>query len=121
LQDHAVIPEQRTAVPVEWDDVRAQLQRLANTLRPTEPGGVSTLGSLVHTTADNLRVQGAAIRDSIIKLSETLSARGYHKVPIFHRLQNLPFLVSALQTAPTSSRTQPKPGVGDGVVCQQPR
>ncbi|MBB5168318.1 virulence factor Mce family protein [Mycobacterium sp. AZCC_0083] len=97
LENHAVIPEQRTAVPVEWDDVRAQLQRLANTLQPTEPGGVSTLGSLVHTTADNLRGQGATIRDSIIKLSQTLSALGDHSGDIFSSVKNLSALVSALQ------------------------
>lgn len=56
----AVIPRERTAVPVEWDDVRTQLQRLTEMLQPTEPGGTSTLGSLVNTAADNLRVVGRA-------------------------------------------------------------
>jgi phospholipid/cholesterol/gamma-HCH transport system substrate-binding protein len=97
LQDHGVIPQQRTAVPVEWDDVRTQLQRLANTLQPTQPDGASTLGSLVHTTADNLRGQGAAIRDSIIKLSQAMSALGDHSGDIFGSVKNLSALVSALQ------------------------
>jgi phospholipid/cholesterol/gamma-HCH transport system substrate-binding protein len=97
LQPGAIIPEQRTAVPVEWDDVRTQLQRFADTLLPTQPGGVSTLGSLVHTTADNLRGQGAAIRDSIIKLSEAISALGDHSADTFSTVKNLSILVSALQ------------------------
>jgi phospholipid/cholesterol/gamma-HCH transport system substrate-binding protein len=97
LADRAVIPQQRTAVPVEWDDVRTQLQRLANMLQPTQQGGMSTLGSLVHTTADNLRGQGAAIRDSIIKLSQALSALGDHSGDIFSSVRNLSVLVSALQ------------------------
>ena len=97
LQRDAVIPEQRTAVPVEWDDVRTQLQRLADTLQPTQPGGVSTLGSLIHTTAGNLRGQGAAIRDAIIKLSQTISALGDHSGDIFGSVKNLSVLVSALQ------------------------
>ena len=97
LQDHAVISQQRTAVPVEWDDVRIQLQRLAGTLQPTQPDGVSTLGSLIHTTADNLRGQGAAIRDSIIKLSQATSALGDHSGDIFGSVKNLSVLVSALQ------------------------
>jgi phospholipid/cholesterol/gamma-HCH transport system substrate-binding protein len=79
LQSGAVIPQQRTAVPVEWDEVRAQLQRLADTLQPTQPGGVSTLGSLIHTTADNLRGQGTAIRDAIIKLSQAISILNDHR------------------------------------------
>jgi phospholipid/cholesterol/gamma-HCH transport system substrate-binding protein len=32
MPDDAVIPQERTAVPVEWDQVRAQLEKLANTL-----------------------------------------------------------------------------------------
>ena len=97
LQDRAVIPQQRTAVPVEWDDVRDQLQRLAHTLQPTQPGGVSTLGSLIHTTADNLRGQGTAIREAIIKLSQAVSALGDHSGDIFGSVRNLSALVSALQ------------------------
>jgi phospholipid/cholesterol/gamma-HCH transport system substrate-binding protein len=97
LQNDAVIPQERTAVPVEWDDVRAQLVRLADMLQPTEPGGMSTLGSLVHTTAENLRGQGGAIRDSIIKLAQALSALGDHSGDIFSSVKNLSVLVSALQ------------------------
>ncbi|MGE0214771.1 MCE family protein [Mycolicibacterium sp.] len=97
LQDGAVIGEQRTAVPVEWDEVRTQLQRLATTLEPTEPGGVSTMGALVHTTAENLRGQGAAIRTSILHLSQAISALGDHSGDIFTSVKNLSILVSALQ------------------------
>jgi phospholipid/cholesterol/gamma-HCH transport system substrate-binding protein len=99
MANQAVIPEERTAVPVEWDDVRTQLQRLADTLKPTQPGGVSTLGSLVSTTADNLRGQGATIRDAIVKLSQAISALGDHSGDIFSTVKNLSVLVSALQTS----------------------
>jgi phospholipid/cholesterol/gamma-HCH transport system substrate-binding protein len=96
LQDGAEIPENRTAVPVEWDDVRDQLQRLNELLQPTKPGGVSTLGELINTAADNLRGQGATIRDTVIKLSQTLSALGDHSKDIFGTFKNLSTLVSAL-------------------------
>jgi len=55
MSSGAVIPQQRTAVPVEFDDLRKQLEKLTKTLQPTEPGGVSTLGALVNTAAENLR------------------------------------------------------------------
>ena len=42
MQPNAVIPQDRTAVPVEWDDFRQQLEKLTDTLQPTQPGGVST-------------------------------------------------------------------------------
>jgi phospholipid/cholesterol/gamma-HCH transport system substrate-binding protein len=97
MKGDAVIPRERTAVPVEWDDVRQQLQKLSETLQPTEPGGVSTLGSLINTAADNLRGQGANIRDTIIKLSQAFSALGDHSTDIFSTIKNLAILVSALQ------------------------
>jgi phospholipid/cholesterol/gamma-HCH transport system substrate-binding protein len=97
LQSGAVIPQDRTAVPVEWDDLRAQLQKLSDALQPTEPGGISPLGQLINTAADNLRGQGASIRDAIIKLSQTLSALGDHSNDIFTTLKNLSTLVSALR------------------------
>lgn len=97
LSDGAVIPQNRTAVPVEWDDVRAQLERLTDMLQPTRPGGVSTLGALVNTAADNLRGQGPSIRDSVIKLSQTVSALGDHSKDIFGSIKNLSILVSALR------------------------
>jgi phospholipid/cholesterol/gamma-HCH transport system substrate-binding protein len=97
LQGSAVIPRGRTAVPMEWDDFRDQLEKLTRTLAPTEKGGVSTLGALVNTTADNLRGQGANIRDAIIKLSQALSALGDHSGDTFGSVKNLATLVSALQ------------------------
>ena len=92
----AVIPQDRTAVPVEWDDFRDQLQRLTDLLKPTEPGGVSALGSFINTAADNLRGQGGSIRDTIIKLSQTLSALGDHSDDIFGTFKNLSTVVTAL-------------------------
>lgn len=97
LGDGAVIPEDRTAVPMEWDDFRIQLQKLTEMLAPTKPGGVSTLGALVDTAADNLRGQGANIRDAIIKFSQAVSALGDHSADTFTSVKNLAKLVSALQ------------------------
>ncbi|MET0705077.1 MAG: MCE family protein [Mycobacterium sp.] len=99
MEDHVVIPQERTAVPVEYDDFREQLERLTNTLQPTEPGGVSTLGAVVNTTADNLRGQGADIRNTIIQLSQAFSALGDHSTDIFSTVKNLSILVSALQSS----------------------
>lgn len=60
------------------------------------PGGVSTLGALINTAADNLRGQGATIRDTIIKLSQAISALGDHSKDIFSTVTNLSTLVTAL-------------------------
>ncbi len=99
MQDHAVIPQERTAVPVEWDDLRVNLEKLAKTLQPTEPGGVSTLGGFVNTAADNLRGQGQDIRDSLTKLSRAVSTLGDHREDLFSTIKNLSILVSALESS----------------------
>lgn len=92
----AVIPQDHTAVPIEWDEVRAQLERLTDMLQPTAPGGVSTLGALINTAAGNLRGQGATIRDTVIKLSQAVSVLDDHRNDIFGTVKNLSVLVSAL-------------------------
>ena len=99
MQNNAVIPNERTAVPVEWDDFRAQLDTLTQTLQPTEPGGVAPLGAFINTAADNLRGEGANIRDAIIKLSRAISALSDHSTDIFGSVEDLSILVSALQSS----------------------
>ena len=99
MRSGAVIPQNRTAVPVEFDDLREQLEKLTQTLQPTQPGGVSTLGEFVNTTADNLRGQGAKIRQMLIELSQALSTLGDHSNDLFGTLKNLSVLVKALHSS----------------------
>jgi len=96
LADGAVIPQDRTAVPVEFDDLRQQLEKLSQSLQPTQPDGTSPLGEVINTAADNLRGQGTRIRDTIIRLSQAISALGDHSNDIFSTVKNLSTLVSAL-------------------------
>ncbi len=97
LARDAVIPQQRTAVPVEWDDFRIQLRKLTETLQPTKPGGVSSLGAFIDTAADNLRGQGEYIHKTVIEVSQVLSALGDHSGDLFGTFNNLSLLVHALQ------------------------
>ena len=92
----AVIGEDHTAVPVEFDDFRAQLERLSKTLQPTQPGGVSTLGAFVNSRL-TICAARSHIRDAIIKLSQAVSALGDHSDDTFATVKNLATLVSALQ------------------------
>ncbi|MEB3071667.1 MCE family protein [[Mycobacterium] vasticus] len=105
MQDGAVIPQERTAVPVEWDDFRRQLEKLTTSLQPDQPGGVSSLGAFVKTTADNLRGNGGDIRDAIIKMSQAFSAMGDHSDDLFSSVKNLSIVVSALQDSTDVVRT----------------
>ncbi|BBX92337.1 Mce family protein Mce3D [Mycolicibacterium boenickei] len=99
LADGATIPRERTAVPVEWDDLRQQLEKLTDSLQPTTPGGPSAVGEFVNSAADNLRGQGDTARDTVIKLSQAVSALGDHSTDIFSTVRNLQLLVSALSSS----------------------
>jgi phospholipid/cholesterol/gamma-HCH transport system substrate-binding protein len=99
MADNAVIKREHTAVPVEWDDLREQLQRLTETLQPTQPGGVSTLGLAINTAADNLRGQGANIHDTVVKLAQAFSALGDHSTDLFSTVKNISIVVSALRSS----------------------
>lgn len=99
LSPGASIPLSRTAVPVEWDDFRKQLEKLTDSLQPTSPGGVNSVGEFVNSVADNLRGEGDTARDTVIKLSAAISALGDHADDIFSTVRNLQLLVSALYSS----------------------
>ncbi len=99
LSAGASIPLNRTAVPVEWDDFRKQLEKLTDALQPTSPGGVNSVGEFINSAADNVRGQGDTAHDTIIKLSEAISALGDHADDIFSTVRNLQLLVSALYSS----------------------
>ena len=99
LSPGASIPLTRTAVPVEWDDFRKQLEKLTEALQPTSPGGVNSVGEFINSAADNIRGQGDTARDTVIKLSQAISALGDHADDIFSTVRNLRLLVSALYSS----------------------
>jgi phospholipid/cholesterol/gamma-HCH transport system substrate-binding protein len=99
LSPGASIPLTRTAVPVEWDDFRKQLEKLTEALQPTTPGGVNSVGEFIDSAANNVRGQGDTARDTVIKLSQAISALGDHADDIFSTVRNLQLLVSALYSS----------------------
>ena len=99
LSAGASIPLTRTAVPVEWDDFRKQLEKLTDALQPTSPGGVNSVGEFINSAADNVRGKGDTARDTVLKLSESISALGDHADDIFSTVRNLQLLVSALYSS----------------------
>ncbi len=111
LADGGTIPKDRTAVPVEWDDLRQQLEKLTDSLQPTTPGGPSPVGEFINSAAANLRGEGDTARDTVIKLSQAVSALGDHSTDIFSTVRNLQLLVSALSSSSdllaASTRTWP--------------
>ena len=70
MDDGAVIPADRTAVPVEWDEVKTQLMRLATELGPRSDVSGTSVSRFIDSAADALdNGNGEKLRDTLAQLS----------------------------------------------------
>lgn len=99
LADGATIPLARTAVPVEWDQVKEQITRLAAALGPNGANRHGALGRLVQVGADNLRANGPALNDTIRQLSRAMRVLADNKGNLFQTVANLRIFVDALSSS----------------------
>ncbi|MEB3983565.1 virulence factor Mce family protein [Mycobacterium sp. 663a-19] len=74
LKDGAVIPIERTQVPVEWDQLRDSINGILRQLGPTPQQPEGPFGELIESAADNLAGKGKQIHDTLYSLSEALTA-----------------------------------------------
>jgi virulence factor Mce-like protein len=65
IADHATIPVDRTATPVELDELYDSLNKLTAALGPTGANAKGALTDLLDTGANNLRGNGTALNDTI--------------------------------------------------------
>ncbi|ANI38773.1 virulence factor mce family protein [Mycolicibacterium vaccae ATCC 25954] len=99
LADHAVIPAERTAVPVEWDDVKDQLTQLAAHLGPQSAGMQGPLSTAINQAATTFEGNGQSFRDAIRELSQTAGRLGDSRFDLVGTVKNLRTLVDALSTS----------------------
>src|SRR5262249_23696337 len=71
MSDGATIPQDRTPAPVEWDEIKTQLARLATDLGPK--GGVSqtSVSRFIDSAANAMNGNGTKLRDTLAQLSQT--------------------------------------------------
>jgi virulence factor Mce-like protein len=69
MPDGAVIPVERTAVPVEWDEVKAQLMRLATDLGPRSGVAGTSVSRFINSAADAMHGNGDKLRRTLAELS----------------------------------------------------
>lgn len=96
LPDDATIPLSRTAAPLEWDEIKAQVSQLAAVLGPRPGEKTGPLGEILDVSARNLDGQGGALRASLKELAgafDTLSRGG---ADLFTVVKNLDTFVKAL-------------------------
>jgi len=69
MADGATIPLERTAVPVEWDEVKTQLTKLSEELGPDGDLSSSSLGRFIDSAATAMDGNGDKLRDTLHQLS----------------------------------------------------
>ncbi len=101
LADGAEIGEDRTAVPVEWDEIKEQLTRLATELGPDSGVSGTSLGRFINSTADAMAGNGDRLRETITQLSDVGRILGEGSGNIVDVIKNLQVFVTALRDSNT--------------------
>ncbi|MGN2641888.1 MCE family protein [Nocardia takedensis] len=99
LEDDSTIPIERTAVPVEWDDIKAELSKLATALGPVGEDQQGSFGRFVNTAADNLDGNGDRLRETLRELSATLNTLSDGRTDLFGTVRNLQKFVEVLSSS----------------------
>jgi phospholipid/cholesterol/gamma-HCH transport system substrate-binding protein len=99
LADGASIGLDRTAVPVEWDEVKEQLTQLSAQLGPRQGGLQGPLSAFVDQAADTFDGNGDSFRQALRELSQTAGRLGDSRTDLFGTIRNLQVLVNALSNS----------------------
>lgn len=96
LEPGAVIPQTRTGIPVEWDEVKDQLTQLSTTLAPAQGAVQGPLSAAVNQAADTFDESGQSFRQVVRELSQTAGRLGDSRSDLLGTVENLHALVDAL-------------------------
>jgi phospholipid/cholesterol/gamma-HCH transport system substrate-binding protein len=96
LSDGAVIPIERTQVPVEWDDLRNQANKLIDKLGPTPEQPKGPFGDIIDSFADGLAGKGEQINTTLERLSQAVTAVNEGRGDFFAVLRSLAMFINAL-------------------------
>ena len=97
MGDGAVIPVERTAVPVEWNEVKEQLTRLATELGPDNGVSTGSVGRFIDSAADALDGNGDKLRQTLAQLSGVGRILADGSGNIVDTITNLQTFVTALR------------------------
>ncbi|WP_156738274.1 MCE family protein [Mycobacterium sp. E2699] len=98
MRDGAVIPVERTAVPVEWDEVKTQLMRLATELGPNSKVSTPAVSRFIDSAADALGGgNGEKLRQTLAQLSGVARIFAEGSGNLVDIIKNLQTFVGALR------------------------
>ncbi len=96
LKDNALIPEDRTQVPVEFDELRNSIDRILTDLGPTPEQPKGPFGDVIESFSDGLAGKGQEINRTLNSLSDALSTLNQGRGDFFSVVKSLALFVNAL-------------------------
>jgi phospholipid/cholesterol/gamma-HCH transport system substrate-binding protein len=108
LADNAVIPEERTQVPTEWDELRNTITNVISKFGPTKDNCPKPIprkdtlacegpfGDIIESFADGLAGKGKQINTTFNDLSRALTALNQGRGDFFAVVRSLALFVNAL-------------------------
>ncbi|SFK37941.1 MCE family protein [Amycolatopsis sacchari] len=96
LASGTVIPKERTATPMEIDDLYGSLDKLSQSLGPNGANANGALSDLLDTAAKNLDGNGKNINDTVTELADLSRTLDDSKGDLFATVRNLQSFTTAL-------------------------
>jgi phospholipid/cholesterol/gamma-HCH transport system substrate-binding protein len=96
MEDNAVIPIDRTQVPVEYDQLRDSLNRILTDLGPTPDQPKGPFGDIIESAATGFAGKGEQLNKTLNGLSEALYTLNEGRGDLFGVIKSLALFVNAL-------------------------
>ena len=96
MADDAVIPIDRTQIPVEYDELRDSINRILRDLGPTPEQPKGPFGDIIESAADGFAGKGEELNRTLNGLSEALFTLNEGRGDFFGVIKSLALFVNAL-------------------------
>src|SRR6476469_2268282 len=96
MEDNAVIPIDRTQVPVEYDELRDSINRILTDLGPTPDQPKGPFGDIIESAANGFAGKGEQLNKTLNGLSEALYTLNEGRGDFFGVIKSLALFVNAL-------------------------
>jgi phospholipid/cholesterol/gamma-HCH transport system substrate-binding protein len=96
MEDGAVIPIERTQIPIEYDELRNQLTRILAELGPTKEQPKGPFGDIIESFANGFEGKGAQINKTLKGLSDAVTTLNQGRGDFIQVIKSLAVFVNAL-------------------------
>ena len=96
MQDNAVIPIDRTQVPVEYDELRDSINRILTDLGPSPEQPKGPFGDVIESFSNGLAGKGEQLNKTLNGLSEAVTTLNEGRGDFFAVIKSLALFVNAL-------------------------